>query len=170
LLADIQSARFEESMLPHVDAAYDVAWWLVSGGSDAEDLVEEVCLRAWRCFTGFRGGDGRSWLLTIVRSTYYTWVREKPLQGVAVVTEDLQSEDVEVPEAARLLAESSSRETLDEVLQALLAEFREAIILRELVRLSYKEISEIASVPVGTVMSRLARARARLQICPAPEA
>ena len=170
MLADIQSAGFEDTILPHLDAAYNLARWLVRNGSDAEDLVQEACLRAWRGFTGFRGGDGRSWLLTIVRNICYTWLRENRRQGPAVeFNEDLHSEDVEVPEAERLLAERSSRETLEKALQELPAEFREAIVLRELEGLSYKEIGEIANVPVGTVMSRLARARARLQICLAPQ-
>jgi len=171
LLADIQSAGFENTILPHLDAAYNLARWLMRNGTDAEDLVQEACLRAWRSFAGFRGGDGRSWLLTIVRSTCYTWLRENRRQSLAVeFNEDLDSEDVEVPEAERLLVESSGRETLEKALQELPAEFREAIILRELEGLSYKEISEIANVPVGTVMSRLARARARLQISLAPQA
>ncbi len=160
MLTDIQSAGFEDTILPHLDAAYNLARWLVRNGPDAEDLVQEACLRAWKGFAGFRGGDGRSWLLTIVRNTCYTWLRENRRQSLAVeFNEDLHSEDV--PEAERLLAERSSRETLEKALQELPAEFREAIVLRE--------ISEIASVPVGTVMSRLARARARLQICLAPQ-
>lgn len=171
MLADIQSAGFENTILPHLDAAYNLARWLVRNGTDAEDLVQEACLRAWKSFAGFRGGDSRSWLLTIVRNTCFTWLRENRRQSVAVeFNEDLHSEDVGVPEAERLLAQRSSRETLEKALQELPAEFREAIVLRELEGLSYKEISEIASVPVGTVMSRLARARARLQICLAPQA
>jgi len=171
LLADIQSAGFENTILPHLDAAYNLARWLVRNGTDAEDLVQEACLRAWKSFAGFRGGDSRSWLLTIVRNTCFTWLRENRRQNLAVeFNEDLHSEDVEVPEAERLLAQRSSRETLEKALQELPAEFREAIVLRELEGLSYKEISEITNVPVGTVMSRLARARARLQISLAPQA
>ena len=170
MLADTQSARFEETILPHLDAAYNLARWLVRSGTDAEDLVQEAFLRAWRGFAGFRGGDGRSWLLTIVRNTSYTWLRENKRQSLAVeFNENLHSEDVNVPEPERLLAENYSRETLEKALQELPAEFREAIVLRELEGLSYKEISEIGGVPVGTVMSRLARARARLQICLAPQ-
>ena len=171
MLADIQSAGFENTILPHLDAAYNLARWLVRNGTDAEDLVQEACLRAWKSFAGFRGGDSRSWLLTIVRNTCFTWLRENRRQNLAVeFNEDLHSEDVEVPEAERLLAQRSSRETLEKALQELPAEFREAIVLRELEGLSYKEISEITNVPVGTVMSRLARARARLQISLAPQA
>ena len=170
MLTDIQSGRFEDTILPHLDAAYNLARWLVRNGEDAEDLVQEACLRAWRSFAGFRGGDGRTWLLTIVRNTCYTWLRENGRQSLAVeFNEDLHSEDVQVPEAERLLAEISHRQTLEEALQELPAEFREAIVLRELEGLSYKEISKIASVPVGTVMSRLARARTRLRICLTPQ-
>jgi RNA polymerase sigma factor (sigma-70 family) len=170
LLADTQSTLFEESILPHLDAAYNLARWLVRNGADSEDLVQEACLRAWKSFAGFRGGDGRGWLLTIVRNVCYTWLRENRPQRLAVeFNEDLHSEDVEVPEPERLLVESSSRETIKKALQELPVEFREAIVLRELEGLSYKEISEIASVPIGTVMSRLARARARLQLCLAPQ-
>ena len=171
MLAEIQSASFENTILPHLNAAYNLARWLVRNKTEAEDLVQEACLRAWRSFAGFRGGDGRSWLLTIVRNTCYTWLRESRRQGLAVeFNEELHSEDIEAPEAERLLIERSSRETLEKVLLELPVEFREAIVLRELEGLSYKEISEIANVPVGTVMSRLARARARLQICLAPQA
>jgi RNA polymerase sigma-70 factor (ECF subfamily) len=170
LLVDNQSSRFEESILPHLDAAYNLARWLVRNAGDSEDLVQEACLRAWKGFAGFRGGDGRSWLLTIVRNTCYTWLRENRPQRLAVeFNEDLHSEDVEVPEAERLLVASTNRQTLEKALLELPPEFREAIVLRELEGLSYKEISEIASVPVGRVMSRLARARARLQLCLAPQ-
>ena len=120
MLADIQSAGFEETILPHLDAAYNLARWLVRNGTDAEDLVQEACLRAWKGFAGFRGGDSRSWLLTIVRNTCYTWLRESRRQSLAVeFNEDLHSEDVEAPEAERLLAERSSRETLEKALQEL---------------------------------------------------
>ncbi len=137
---------------------------------DSEDLVQEACLRAWKGFAGFRGGDARSWLLTIVRNTYYTWLRENRPQRLAVeFKEDLHSEDLEMPEAERLLVASSNREVLEKALMELPSEFREAIVLGEVEGLSYKEISEIASVPVGTVMSRLARARSRLQLCLAPQ-
>jgi len=171
LLAEPQSVRFEEIVLPHLDAAYNLARWLVRNGTEAEDLVQEAYLRAWKGFDGFRGADGRGWLLKIVRNTCYTWLRENRRQELAVeFNEDLHSEDTEVAEPERLLAEKSSRQTLEKALQELPAEFREAIVLRELEGLSYKEIGDIAGVPIGTVMSRLARARARLQLCLAPQA
>ena len=147
MLADIQSVGFEETILPHLDAAYNLAWWLVRNGTDAEDLVQEACLRAWKGFAGFRGGDSRGWLLTIVRNTCFTWLRENRRQGLAVeFNEDLHSEDVEAPEAERRLAECSGRETLEKALQELPPEFREVIVLRELEGLSDKEIGDITTV------------------------
>lgn len=174
MAADIQSVRFEQFVLPHLDAAYNLARWLVRNGTDAEDLVQEAYLRAWKGFSGFRGADGRGWLLAIVRNTCYTWLRANRRQELAVeFDEGVHSGaggDGELPEAERLVAESAGRQTLEKALQELPAEFREVIVLRELEELSYKEISEIAGVPVGTVMSRLARARSRLQISLAPQA
>jgi len=170
LLPEETSARFEEVLLPHLDAAYNLARWLVRSGTDAEDLVQEAALRAWKGFAAFRGGDGRAWLLAIVRNTCYTWLRENRRQDLAVeFDEHVHSGDVGVPEAERLMAASAGRQTLEKALQELPAQFREVIVLRELEELSYKEISEIAGVPVGTVMSRLARARERLQLCLAPQ-
>jgi RNA polymerase sigma-70 factor, ECF subfamily len=163
--------RFEEFILPHLDAAYNLARWLVKNATDAEDLVQEAYLRAWKGFSGFRGADGRGWLLTIVRNTCYTWLRANRRHELAVeFDEQVHSTDVETPEAERVLVQSAGRETLEKALQELPAEFREVIVLRELEELSYKEISDIAGVPVGTVMSRLARARSRLQLCLTPQA
>ena len=156
--------------MPHLNAAYNLARWLLRNGPDAEDLVQEACLRAWKSFAAFRGGDGRSWLLAIVRNSCHTWLRKNRRQSLGVeFNENLHIEDVDMPEPERLLTESSNRKTLERALQELPTEFREALVLREFEGLSYEEISEIASVPVGTVMSRLARARARLQICLAPQ-
>lgn len=164
LRGEPQSARFEAIVLPHLDGAYNLARWLVRNAGDAEDLVQEACLRAWKGFAGFRGTDGRSWLLAIVRNTCYSWLHGNRHNQLAVeFNEDLHSEGPTVPEPERLLAESAGREALEKALEELPAEFREAIVLRELEGLSYKEISAVAGVPVGTVMSRLARARARLQ-------
>jgi RNA polymerase sigma-70 factor (ECF subfamily) len=170
LQAETHSGRFEELILPHLDAAYNLARWLVRNGTDAEDLVQEAYLRAWKGFSGFRGGDARGWLLTIVRNTCYTWLRAHRRHELVVeFDEHVHSGDGELPDAERLVAESAGRETLEKALQELPAEFREVIVLRELEELSYKEIAEIAGVPVGTVMSRLARARSRLQLSVAPQ-
>jgi len=156
-------------MLPHLDAAYNLARWLVHNSSDAEDLVQESCLRALKGFSGFRGGDGRGWLLAIVRNTCYTWLNKNRRLEPVEFDEDVHMEEEPVAEPERLFARDMARQTLETALQGLSAEFREVIVLRELEELSYKEISEIAGVPVGTVMSRLARARARLQLCLTPE-
>src|ERR1700681_4717137 len=114
---------FEEVVLPHLDAAYNLARWLVRNGTDAEDLVQEAYLRAWKGFAGFRGVDGRGWLLAIVRNTCYTWLRENRRQELAVeFNEDLHSESPEIPEPERLRAESADRQTLEKALDELPAE------------------------------------------------
>jgi RNA polymerase sigma-70 factor (ECF subfamily) len=158
-----ESARFEEAIEPHLDAAYNLARWLVRSKDEAEDLVQESCLRAWKGFSGFRGGNMRSWLLAIVRNTCYSWLRSNRRQDLAVeFDEGAHTPDATAPDAEGLLVAEASREALARVLEELPAEFREALVLRELEGLSYKEIGDVAGVPVGTVMSRLARARARL--------
>jgi RNA polymerase sigma-70 factor (ECF subfamily) len=158
-----ESARFEEAITPHLDAAYNLARWLVRGKDEAEDLVQESCLRAWKGFSGFRGGDMRSWLLAIVRNTCYSWLRSNRRQDLAVeFDEGAHTPEADTPDAEGLLVAEASRDALTRALEELPAEFREALVLRELEGLSYKEIGDVAGVPVGTVMSRLARARARL--------
>ena len=161
-----QSARFEEAVLPHLDAAFNLARWLVRETADAQDLVQEAYLRAWKGFAGFHGGDARPWILTIVRNTCYTWLRKHSRQDLAVeFDEGIHSGGNSPSNPERMLIEEANRSILEQALHKLPAEFRESIVLRELEGLSYKEISEIAGVPVGTVMSRLARARARLRDC-----
>jgi RNA polymerase sigma-70 factor (ECF subfamily) len=158
-------------ILSHLDAAYNLARWLVHNGTEAEDLVQEACLRAWKSFSGFRGENSRGWLLAIVRNTCYTWLRKNRRQELVVeFNEDIHTEQSEVPNPERTFVEQTHRQILEKTLKELPAEFREAIVLRELEGLSYKEISEIAEVPIGTVMSRLARGRARLQRCLAARA
>jgi RNA polymerase sigma-70 factor (ECF subfamily) len=159
--------RFEAIVLPHLDAAYTLARYLTRHDQDAQDVVQDAYLRALKYFEGFRGtegGDGRAWLLAIVRNTAFTWRRRyRQEASAAEFDEQLHSESVaEVhPEAALLGA--SARESLHQALDRLPPEFREVIVLRELQGLSYKEIGEVTGVPVGTVMSRLSRARSRLQ-------
>ena len=156
-------ARFERAVLPHLDAAYNLARWLVRNDADAEDLAQEAVLRAFKFFGGFHGGDGRAWLLTIVRNTCYTWLQQnRAHEPVAPFDEELHSAQGANPET--ILLEGADRQALKQALEELPVEFREAVILRELEGLSYKEIANIAGVPVGTVMSRLARARKRLQL------
>jgi RNA polymerase sigma-70 factor (ECF subfamily) len=162
--ADNQSARFEEAVLPHLDAAFNLARWLVRNSADAQDLVQEAYLRAWKGFAGFHGGDARSWLLTIVRNACYTWLRKSSRRDLTVeFNEGVHTQESSVPNPERMFNEDANRAVLEQALQQLPAEFRESIVLRELEGLSYREISEIAGIPVGTVMSRLARARARLR-------
>jgi RNA polymerase sigma factor (sigma-70 family) len=151
---------FEQAVLPHLDAAYNLARWLTRNDHDAEDVAQEACLRAMRFFDGFRGGSVRPWLLTIVRNTYLTWLQKSKVKEMAPLENDVES-DASNPE--ELLIERVDGQSLRQALDALPAEYREVIVLRELEELSYKEIAEIAGIPIGTVMSRLARARRRLQ-------
>ena len=155
---------FNEAVLPHLDAAYNLARWLTRNDHDAEDVVQEASLRAFKYWKGFSGRDCRPWLLAIVRNTYYSWIRKRSVQPE--LTEDGEIDDVDesMPSPETALLQNASREMLRAALEDLPAEFREAIVLREMEGLSYKEIADIATVPIGTVMSRLARARKRLQI------
>jgi RNA polymerase sigma-70 factor (ECF subfamily) len=156
-------ARFERAVLPHLDAAYNLARWLVRNDADAEDLAQEAVLRAFKFFGGFHGGDGRAWLLTIVRNTCYTWLQQnRAHEPVTPFDEEVHGAQGANPET--ILLEGADRQALKQALEELPVEFREAVVLRELEGLSYKEIADIAGVPVGTVMSRLARARKRLQL------
>ncbi len=158
-------ARFEAVVLPHLDAAYTLARYLTRNAPDAEDVVQDACLRALKYFNGFRGDAGtsaRAWLLAIVRNTAFSSVRRQAPD--AVEFDEVQHSGAvadEHPETAVL--RTAAKETLGRALDRLAPEFREVIVLRELEGLSYKEISDVAGVPVGTVMSRLSRARARLQ-------
>ncbi len=160
-------ARFEAAVLPHLDDAYTLARYLTRNAHDAEDVVQDACLRALKYFDTFRGAEGtsgRSWLLAIVRNTAYSWRGRRRVDGVATEFDETQHSDAvadEHPEG--VLLRTAAKETLARALDRLAPEFREAIVLRELEGLSYKEISEVAGVPVGTVMSRLSRARTRLQ-------
>lgn len=157
--------RFEQVILPHLDAAHNLARWLLRSATDAEDLVQEASLRAWRSFATFRGGDGRGWLLAIVRNSCFTWLRTNRRQDLSdEFDEAIHSGESETPDPERLLFESADTRRVQQALEELPAEFREAIVLRELEGMSYKEIGDIAGVPIGTVMSRLARARKRLQL------
>jgi RNA polymerase sigma-70 factor (ECF subfamily) len=161
-------ARFETVVLPHLDAAYTLARYLTGNAHDAEDIVQDACLRALRYFDGFRGGEGtgaRAWLLTIVRNTAYTWRRRHRADALTTEFDELEhSQAVAGEDPEEVLLQVPAGETLRRVLASLAPEFREVIVLRELEGLSYKEISQVAGVPVGTVMSRLSRARARLQV------
>jgi RNA polymerase sigma factor (sigma-70 family) len=157
-------SRFDRAILPHLDAAYNLARWLTRDENEAADAVQDACLRALRFIGSFRGGDGRSWLLAIVRNTCYS--RLKRSAGRQTETEfddEIHSPDSETVNPELLLGRSRDSETLRHALEELPEEFREVIVMRELEGMGYKEIAEVAGVPIGTVMSRLARARQRLQ-------
>jgi RNA polymerase sigma-70 factor (ECF subfamily) len=153
--------QFESHVVPHMGAAYNLARWLTRNDHDAEDVVQEAYLRAFRFWESFRGADPRAWLLAIVRNTCFTWLQQnrKPASELDENMPDLNSANTN-PEA--LLLASVDAELLRRAVEELPIEFREAVVLRDLEGFSYKEISSITSVPIGTVMSRLARARSRL--------
>ena len=160
-------ARFESAVLPHLDAAYTLARYLMRNEQDAQDVVQDAFLRALEHFHSFRGEgetSARAWLLTIVRNSAYSWQRRHRGDGLTTEFDETQHSDAvadDNPEGA--LLHSDAKEALTRALDRLAPEFREVIVLRELEGLSYKEISAVAGVPVGTVMSRLSRARTRLQ-------
>ncbi len=156
--------EFERLVLPLLPSAYNVARWLTRNDHDADDVVQEAFLRAYRFFPSFRGGDPRPWLLAIVRNTCWTWLRANRSREAPV---DLDGADEPVETAASAeedLLRRADGARLTRALEELPAEFREVVVLREIEDLSYREIAEVAGIPVGTVMSRLARARRRLQI------
>jgi RNA polymerase sigma factor (sigma-70 family) len=155
-------AQFEQTVLAHLDAAYNLARWLTRDDYDAEDVVQEACLRAFQYYDGFRGGDSRAWLLTIVRHTCYSWLQKNRAHELVSFDEELNDVESDTTPEEKMLAHID-QQTLRRALEELPVEFREVIILRELEELSYKEIARIASIPLGTVMSRLARARKQLQ-------
>ena len=155
---------FEALMLPHLDAAHNLAKWLLRNEQDAQDVVQEAYLRAFRSFSGFRGTNGRAWLLTIVRNTSYTLLKKS--HAVDLTTsfdEEIHATKHESASPATILEQSEDAELITEAMDELPAEFREILVLRHQEGLSYKKIAEIAHIPPGTVMSRLARARAKLK-------
>ena len=155
-------SSFEEAVLPHIDSAFNLARWLTRDDADAEDVVQESYLRAFKYFGGFRGGDSRAWLLKIVRNTSYSWL-QKNRQLVTMTEFDEELHGIDVSDAETHLIENIDRDMLRLLLEELPTEFREVVILRDLEGLSYKEIAGIADIPLGTVMSRLARAHQRMQ-------
>ena len=158
-----KAVRFEEIALPHLRAAYNLARWLVRNDQDAEDVVQEAYLRALKFFEGYRGGESRTWLLTIVRNTSYTWLqrnRARELTDSIDETHEAVMLDFDNPELR--LMDDTDAQMVREALAELPLEFREVMVMRELEELSYKEIATIADLPIGTVMSRLARGRKRL--------
>jgi RNA polymerase sigma-70 factor, ECF subfamily len=167
--SDDDHARFARLVLPHLGDAYSLARWITGNLTDAKDVVQDACLRAFRGIGGLADGSARPWLLTIVRNTAYTWLRKNRPSAVLVV------EDLEAVETAQAILGHSEGETpettliaqvetaqLEAAIAALQIPYREAIVLRDIQGLSYREIGEVTGVPLGTVMLRLARARGRL--------
>ncbi|HEV3142657.1 MAG TPA: sigma-70 family RNA polymerase sigma factor [Gemmataceae bacterium] len=156
--------RFEAATLPHLAAAYNLARWLTHNDHDAEDVVQEAYLRAFRFFDGFQGGDTRPWLLAIVRNTCITWLkRNRPERPILPFHEAAGVAATDAPEPDQRLLQAASREMVQEALRDLTTEYREIIVLREMDGLSYKEIAAVTGSPIGTVMSRLARGRKLLR-------
>jgi RNA polymerase sigma-70 factor (ECF subfamily) len=162
-----RQSRFETVVLPHLDAAYALARWLTRNDADAADVVQEACLRAFRYFDTYREGDAKSWLLRIVRRTCYDWLeRNRPAELVPLETEDDLNGPVRgatAVDAGALLESRSDLRHLDRLIEALPPQLREAVVLRELHELDYRQIAEVTGAPIGTVMSRLHRARSALR-------
>lgn len=169
-----QREQFEQLVLPHMDAAYNLARWLVRNPHDAEDLAQEAMTRAIKFFSGFRGGDPRAWLLTIVRNSCFTWLGRNRAKDLAEFDEEAHSPGISSsadqsnmqmrpsnPEILAIAEAESAR--VRRALEELPVIFRETIVMRELEGMSYKEIADVTSVSIGTVMSRLARGRDRLR-------
>jgi RNA polymerase sigma factor (sigma-70 family) len=157
-------ASFEEAMLPHMDAAHNLARWLLHNEQDAQDVVQEAYLRAFRSFAGFHGSNGRAWLLTIVRNTAYTLLKKNRSADLTTTfDEEIHLTGHESASPATIVERAEDAELMKNAIDQLPAEFREILILRHQEDLSYHEIGEILKIPAGTVMSRLARARAKLK-------
>jgi RNA polymerase sigma factor (sigma-70 family) len=152
--------RFEEQISPHLKSAYNLAKWLTRSHEDAEDIVQEAFLRAFSAFEGFRGEDAKPWLLTIVRNSSMTLLkRNRNTRATLGFEESLQDQSEHPPDPEEILMMSCDRQQVRQALEQLPLDFREAIVLREMEGLSYKEISSTIGVPLGTVMSRLSRGR-----------
>ena len=167
----IAARRFEQIVMPHLDSAYNLARWLTRNDADAQDVVQEACLRAYKYFAGFEGQSPCAWLLKIVRNTYYTWLQTNRRGNGALSIED-DSEAVDRDGTAMyacaqglgrspetILVETQDRRRLHRLVDGLPSAYREVLVLRELEELSYRDIADVVGIPTGTVMSRLARAR-----------
>jgi len=166
---DNERARFAAVVLPHLDDAFALARWLTGNRSDAEDVVQEASLRAYRAIGTFAGGNARAWILTIVRHTAYTWLRRNRSASLVMVDDleaverthtDAGDQEKSTPETELIAKADAAR--LEAAIAELPAPFKDTLVLRDLQGLDYREIAEVTEVPIGTVMSRLARARRRL--------
>ena len=169
---EIKARRFEQTIMPHLDAAYNLARWLTRNDSDAQDVVQDAYLRAFKYFDSFQGESPSAWLLAIVRNTCFTWMRRnrpsEEVVGSELVDEEGASEAEPLlgggsralaTDPETLLIEGRDRTQVNELVAKLPTEFREVIVLREIEDLSYREIADVVGIPIGTVMSRLSRAR-----------
>ena len=155
---------FAELLLPHLDSAYNLARWLMRSTDDAEDVVQEAYLRAFRYAAGFRGGDPRAWLLRIVRNTAYKWLRKaRAYEAITQFDEEVHTTGTDASNPEQLLLQNADASLVAIVLGELPLRFREVLVLRELEGLSYKEIAGVMGMPLGTVMSTLSRARRRFR-------
>lgn len=165
-------ARFARIVAPHLDDAYALARWLARDGADADDILQEACIRAFRAINGFAGGSARAWMLAIVRNTAFTWLKQHRAHGLVGLDDLSVGERMHAeqggngsepsPTAEAELIASADAKQLTQLIASLPIEFRETLVLRDIQGLNYREIAEITGVPLGTVMSRLARARQRL--------
>ena len=169
-MLESKRSRFESCVSPHMDAAYNLARWLTRNDHDAEDVVQEAMLRAFTFFDGFRGADARSWILKIVRNTCFTWLQaNRPTEIITTDVDELSeisplvscSSSIDDPETVAL--RKTEAHQVDEAIASIPPAFREIIVLREIEGLSYKEIANVIEAPIGTVMSRLARARSEIR-------
>ena len=169
---EIKARRFEKTIMPHLDAAYNLARWLTRNDSDAQDVVQDAYLRAFKYFDSFQGENPSAWLLAIVRNTCFTWMRRNRPSEEVVASEPVDDESAGNAEPLlgggsrglatdpeTILIEGRDRAQVNELVAMLPTEFREVIVLREIEDLSYREIADVVGIPIGTVMSRLSRAR-----------
>jgi RNA polymerase sigma factor (sigma-70 family) len=155
--------NFEDDVLPHLDAAYNLARWLTHNDHDAEDVVQEASLRALRFFESFRGDNARAWFLKIVRNSYHTRLGQQLRTPLTTPFDEPIHSPAQSSNPETLLLQKADRQSLSRALEKLPANFREVLVLREMEGLSYKEITYVVGIPIGTVMSSLARARERLR-------
>ena len=154
---------FEQVFLPHLDAAYNLARWLLRNDQDAEDAVQEAYMRAYKAFARFRGGDGKAWFMTILRNVCYTMIKKLRSHETPEPFDEEIHQTMGESEMQEAFRQKANAESLHAALEKLPDEFREVIVLHDLEGLAYKEIAAVAGIPIGTVMSRLARARGRLR-------
>ena len=159
----MNAPEFEQVFLPHLDAAYNLARWLLRNDQDAEDAVQDAYLRAYKAFSRFRGGDGKAWLMTILRNVCYTTIKKSRSRETSEPFDEEIHQAAGQTEMREAFRQKADAEALQGALEKLPEEFREIIVLHDLEGLAYKQIATVIGIPIGTVMSRLARARGRLR-------